>query len=152
MEWVIAAFIAGLLIGLFLVWLSDWHPAGVRAYMLGKISSDVSSLVKQHSDRVGLEVTEELCATEFALGDGSRVLWGDATVADHQQRIALLQVNAVANIETAARHEAAIRMLNALNRIALAIERSGVRRTGDAQRNALKMSRTINAALANKEE
>lgn len=58
-----------------------------------------------------LELTNELLAAPFALGDGREVTWGAATVEDHTQRIELLYRNAGGNIATAKRHEAAVRMI-----------------------------------------
>lgn len=58
-----------------------------------------------------LRRTRELMATEFALPDGRRVTWGDATEQDHRERIAMLDGNIFANIETAARHSAALDLI-----------------------------------------
>ena len=58
-----------------------------------------------------LQVTEELLGSEFALGDGRRVTWREATVNDHRQRIALLTHNAAANAEAATRHEKAVELI-----------------------------------------
>lgn len=43
--------------------------------------------------------------------DGTVVLWGDATIEQHQQRRDLFLRNALANTDGAARHEQAIRTL-----------------------------------------
>lgn len=61
-----------------------------------------------------MEFTAELLASEFALGDGRRVTWGEATVGDHEQRIELLTKNAAANAEAAARHVNAVSVLTSL--------------------------------------
>lgn len=58
-----------------------------------------------------LRRTRELMATEFALPDGRRVTWGDATEQDHRERIAMLDGNIFANIEAAARHSAALDLI-----------------------------------------
>lgn len=58
-----------------------------------------------------LRVTKELLGSQFALGDGRITTWGKATIAEHQQRILLLKKNATANVEAAARHKAAIKLL-----------------------------------------
>lgn len=71
----------------------------------------LAELVKEHDDQIRLEVTTELLNSVFALGDGTRVTWGDATVEQHQQRIDLLTGMAAGTLETAARHHAAISML-----------------------------------------
>lgn len=58
-----------------------------------------------------IEWNEKLLGTEFALADGSRVTWRNATAEQHRARIEMLHVNAGANIEAAARHEAALAVL-----------------------------------------
>lgn len=75
----------------------------------------VMELIKSYEAEIRLEVTEDLLGSEFALGDGKRVTWGDATVEDHQQRIDLLAKNAAANISTATKHQAALVMLTDRN-------------------------------------
>jgi hypothetical protein len=71
------------------------------------------AVVDTHAKRVRLETTAELLGTIFALGDGRRVTWGSATVADHQQRLDMLLQNATGIAETAALHRKAITMLTA---------------------------------------
>lgn len=67
---------------------------------------------EDYAAEIRLEVTAELLGTPFALGDGRSVTWGEATVADHRQRAEMLFRGAAGTLETAARHEAAIRMLD----------------------------------------
>jgi hypothetical protein len=56
-----------------------------------------------------MEWTKELLALSFAVDhSGATVTWGAATVEQHQSRIDMLMGNATANIEAAARHQAAI--------------------------------------------
>lgn len=71
----------------------------------------VRRTMDEYASAIRLEVTEELLASTFALGDGRQVTWGEATVEDHKTRIKLLETNAVKNLETAAKHQAAINML-----------------------------------------
>jgi hypothetical protein len=54
------------------------------------------------------ERRERLLAETFALGDGTRVLWGAATVEQHQQRVAMLAAQRDGIDATIARHLAAI--------------------------------------------
>jgi hypothetical protein len=98
-----------------------WWPKGRMDYMRMRHRKAVYDLIDEVSEQVELETTEELLATFFALGDGTKVSWGDATVEQHQQRIALLVKDIAGTTETAARHQAAIRM----------IEEAGVRRLAD---------------------
>lgn len=88
----------------------DWYPGGPRAHQHMMMSVAVAELVREMAEEIRLEVTEELLASTFALGDGVRVTWRTATVDQHHQRIVLLQQNATANAQAAARHLAAIRM------------------------------------------
>lgn len=55
-----------------------------------------------------MEWTAELLDSTFALADGSRVTWGDATADQHRERVDMFRRNALANLEGAARHEQAI--------------------------------------------
>lgn len=87
--------------------MSDWD----EGYTSEKHMRSLLGIVQEFADTMRLEITRELLATEFALGDGVRVTWGDATVDQHKQRIELLQANALANTEAAARHMAALRMI-----------------------------------------
>lgn len=75
---------------------------------------------------IRLELTAELMATTFALGDGRSVTWGRATVAQHRQRAAKLVGTAVGTLQTVALHEEAI----------AAIEAAGVSCLRDVQTKA----------------
>jgi hypothetical protein len=55
-----------------------------------------------------MEWTRELLDAKFALGDGTYVTWGSATVADHVARLDMLRGNVRANLEAIKRHEAAL--------------------------------------------
>lgn len=94
---------------------ADWHPGGMHAYYderrTAAIRAHISVVVAETAERVRLETTQELLSSVFALGDGERVTWGDANVKQHEQRIELLVGNAAGNVESAARHQAAIRMI-----------------------------------------
>lgn len=74
-------------------------------------ASVLDSEIEERASQMALELTTELLRSEFALGDGVRVKWGDATSAQHEQRYAMLLKNAAANAEGAARHRAAVNML-----------------------------------------
>ena len=89
----------------------DWHPDGPAAAARERHVARMVDLIAEFRQEIRLEVTAELLETQFALGDGRRVTWGEATEADHRKRIALLSNNAAANLEVAARHEVAIQML-----------------------------------------
>lgn len=93
--------------------LSHWHPSGYEDYYHELRVEEVTAMVHRVAAQVRLETTEELLSSVFALGDGGeRVTWGEATTEQHQKRIELLVGNAAGNVETAARHQAAIRMIS----------------------------------------
>lgn len=76
-----------------------------------RYKAELDKIMADWKHSIRLEVTEELLGSDFALGDGRRVTWAEATVADHEQRVAMLETSAVGTLETAARHRAAIEML-----------------------------------------
>lgn len=78
----------------------------------GWFRREVGRITEKFRQEVRLEITEELLAAEFALGDGRMVTWGAATVAEHTQRMDLLLGNAHGNLETARRHQAAVQMIS----------------------------------------
>jgi len=94
-----------------------WEPDFVSpAYLADDVDlswQQLQETVTKYRDGIRLEVTAELLATTFALGDGSRVTWGDATVEQHTQRVEMLLASAGGTIETAGRHSAAIQMIEA---------------------------------------
>jgi len=74
--------------------------------------SAVDALLEEYAKAVIVDWTAELLASDFALGDGFRVTWGDATVQQHATRIMLLRQNVRGNLDTIQRHEAAIATIN----------------------------------------
>ena len=73
--------------------------------------STLRGYVDRYTDELKMEWTEELLSSTFALADGSLVSWGSATVDQHEARRDLLLANASGNLSSAARHEAALRLL-----------------------------------------
>jgi hypothetical protein len=90
---------------------SDFYDGGVQAYYAERRYARIIELVKHVADETRLTTTRELLATVFAIGDGTETTWGAATIEQHRQRIAMLTANAAGVVETAARHEAAVRMI-----------------------------------------
>ena len=56
---------------------------------------------------------KQVMAETFTPGDGRRVLWGEATIADHEMRIAFLKKMRTGLDATMQRHEEAIKLLRA---------------------------------------
>lgn len=77
----------------------------------GLMRQGVRREINEAARLIRLEVSEQLLTSEFALGDGRTVTWGEATLDDHRTRVRIGTNNAVANMEDAARHTAAINML-----------------------------------------
>lgn len=75
--------------------------------------AEVRRTTERYAADLRMQWTQELLETGFALGDGRIVTWAAATVGDHQQRIDMLQRNAVGNLEAAARHQAAVAEIEA---------------------------------------
>ena len=69
------------------------------------------TIVEDYERELRIEWPRELLDSGFALPDGTVVKWGDATVAEHTERLGMLTRNAEANIEAAARHQRAIEEL-----------------------------------------
>lgn len=55
-----------------------------------------------------MEWTADLLASTFAVGDGTRVSWAEATVQQHEQRIAFLTRHVEGSLDTLKRHEVAV--------------------------------------------
>lgn len=110
------------------MFFETFHPGGRDAYRQeedriweARRHDLIRGLLEQYKETIRLELTEELLGSIFALGDGRRVTWGEATRAEHEQRIDMLAKNANANAAAAARHMAAVSM----------IEEAGVERLAD---------------------
>ncbi len=82
----------------------------------------LNKAIAQFGAELKIEWTEELLSSGFKLADGTILIWADATVDQHRERIDMLVGNAAGNLEAAARHEAAIR----------AIEAAGAKTLGEA--------------------
>lgn len=81
----------------------------------GLLRKQVDEALTEARQEGRLELTRELLGSSFALGDGRSVTWGEATEAEHQQRMSLLGRQAAGTIETMTIHETAVQMLRASN-------------------------------------
>ena len=79
---------------------------------VSKLVDIVSAATAKFAAELRMEWTRELLDSEFALGDGTTVRWGDATMDQHEYRYQLHARNAQAGLEGAARHKEAIDTLN----------------------------------------
>ena len=77
------------------------------------LHGEFAKAMEDFRQRVRLEVTAELLAIPFAIGDGRTVTWGAATQGEHRERIAWLMKHAGSTFETACRHEVAVRLIEA---------------------------------------
>lgn len=77
------------------------------------MAAPLRRIIDEYAEALKIEWTADLLASEFALPDGSRTTWGDASIAQHRARVEMFTSNAQANIEGAARHEKAIAELEA---------------------------------------
>lgn len=77
------------------------------------IRDGVDRLIERRAEEVGIEWTAALLTTTVALPDGSRVEWGEATREQHAARLDMLAKHAAGELETAARHRAAIGAIDA---------------------------------------
>lgn len=68
----------------------------------------VDMLLDEFRNAVIVNWTSDLLGSQFAVGDGQTVTWGQATAGQHLARIQLLTQNARGNLEAIRRHEAAI--------------------------------------------
>lgn len=83
------------------------------------IARSMRKALEDFQQSIRLEVTAELLASEFAVGDGTRTTWGEATAEQHLARAALLERQGFGTLETAARHRAAVEMLSSSGSITL---------------------------------
>lgn len=75
------------------------------------IGQAVELLVEEIKFNFRAEWTAELLSSHLSMPDGRVITWGEATEADHADRLEMLKRNASANIEAASRHAHAIEYL-----------------------------------------
>jgi hypothetical protein len=85
----------------------DWLPG----YYAERRSDAVAKMLLEYADTIRFNVTAELLGSTFATGDGTRVSWRDATVAQHEERVGLLTKTIAGTSETAAMHITAVQMI-----------------------------------------
>jgi hypothetical protein len=90
---------------------SDWHERSAAEYHRQRARERQDEAIRLAVAETELRLTREFLGTAFALGDGTETTWGQATIAQHEQRVELLARNAAGVVQTAARHQAAIGMI-----------------------------------------
>lgn len=73
----------------------------------------IGNALNRYAEDLRIQWTAELLDSTFTLADGTPVAWGEATVEQHAERRQMFLNNAHANMEGAARHEVALRELQA---------------------------------------
>lgn len=73
-----------------------------------QLARAMTSILNDYKAELRIEWTADLLASTFSVGDGTFVTWGEATADHHRDRVEMFKANAIANIEGAARHEAAL--------------------------------------------
>lgn len=84
-----------------------------RDKLLGKALAKMTAITEDYARHLRMEWTAELLATGFPLPDGTRTTWGQATIEQHQARVAMFEGQALNAVEGAARHRKAIHALQA---------------------------------------
>lgn len=77
------------------------------------VRDGVDAIIEERAANLDMEWTAALLTATVALPDGTRVEWGEATREQHAARLEMLTKHAASEIETAARHRAAIDTLDA---------------------------------------
>ena len=78
-----------------------------------KMINRLGAILEEYKAELRTEWTTELLDATFALPDGIRVMWGEATIEQHEARIQMLSSIASGTLETAARHGQAVDELRA---------------------------------------
>lgn len=91
-------------------WEEVEGPAqAAQAESWNRIQDMIQDSITTRAQEMFAEWTAELLSSTFALADGTRVTWAEATAQQHRDRIAMLTKQAAGTIETAALHERALR-------------------------------------------
>lgn len=89
--------------------------------LMQDIQDDIENKAIGLAEEMVVQWTADLLASTFALSDGTRVTWADATQQQHRDRIEMLVKQAAGTVETAALHEKALKE----------IAQAGVKRLGE---------------------
>lgn len=87
--------------------------AEIDARLDVKFAEEIGAALARYASQLRVQWTAELLATTFAVGDGERPTYGEATLDQHRRCVEMLLGNAVGNLETAAYHKVAIDLITA---------------------------------------
>ena len=73
----------------------------------------IDEMIEKRAESLGVRWTAALLTSTVAMPDGTRVPWGEATIAQHEARIDMLAKHAASELETATRHKAAVEAIRA---------------------------------------
>lgn len=92
-------------------WAEAEEAAEIRRWQM--TLGVLGKALERYAEDLHIKWTAELLDSSFALRDGSVISWGDASIEQHRERRQMFLDNAHVNMEGAARHEVAIRELEA---------------------------------------
>lgn len=99
--------------------MREASATGRKPYMDGFIGWQMKDAMRQFHEatrcEVILELSSELLQSGFALGDGTKVTWGEASAVQHQQRFELLMGQSSGGLRAAQRHQAAVKLMQLRN-------------------------------------
>lgn len=108
-------------------WLADQHRRRMRAEArhvetAATHRTRATAITHERVTALAARIVErttqdwgQLLDKAFALADGTRVTWGEATVEQHEARADMLKIMAAGDLETAALHMSAVRDIRAGN-------------------------------------
>jgi len=76
-----------------------------------ELAPQIRAAVSRYREAIVMQWTQELLDSRFALGDGRRPTWGEATTEEHECRIQLLLRSTHGGLMAIARHEAALSVM-----------------------------------------
>jgi len=88
----------------------EWHyqADAIDLRLARELRADIGRALDEFTNTMKMVWTRELLDSEFAVGDGTVTTWGDATLEQHEARMAMHRQNALGAAEGYARHAAAV--------------------------------------------
>ena len=85
----------------------------IRGRLRAKVSLRLNGIVDEIRTELAAEWSPDLLASSFALKDGVRVTWGDATFDQHEEYAVMMEGLAAGDLHTAAIHRQAMHDIKA---------------------------------------